>query len=262
MKYFLSELQHDSNKRNGVIATLVFHTLLLLLALLLFGAGELEEEDEFEEISIQLALGDSDFGSGDAPPPPSKSNDITPEPVPEAAPATPQVVENFETQSAPSTMTISEEKEKEEPVEEKEEVDERLASALNAFQQPSKETGKGKGLDEQAGTVGKPDGHPDGKSNHGTRDGTGHSYKVGTRTLLTNPSMVSSHQQSGKIVVDIIVDRRGNVIKAKAGGQGTTITNGAELEKAEQEVMRQKFSPSKDGRQEQRGQITFFFKLQ
>ena len=75
------------------------------------------------------------------------------------------------------------------------------------------------------------------------------------------PSVNSNSPESGKVVVEIIVDADGNVVSAIPGERGSTTTSSILYAKAKQAALTAKFSPSTDGAQEQEGTITFIFIL-
>jgi len=62
-------------------------------------------------------------------------------------------------------------------------------------------------------------------------------------------------------VVDIWVDNYGNVTKAIAGGQGTTVSNQALWAAARAAAMKAHFNQSADAPALQQGTITYIFKL-
>ena len=75
------------------------------------------------------------------------------------------------------------------------------------------------------------------------------------------PSIEDNSKSIGKVVVRIVVDRDGNVVKAVPGQPGSTTIENALLEKAKQGALQTKFSPKSDGPEEQYGYITFVFRF-
>jgi periplasmic protein TonB len=75
------------------------------------------------------------------------------------------------------------------------------------------------------------------------------------------PKISDQSQEQGKVVVDITVDKTGNVVTAGAPGRGSTTTSTNLVRKAKEAAMKTKFSPSAEGVEEQRGTITFVFIL-
>jgi hypothetical protein len=68
-------------------------------------------------------------------------------------------------------------------------------------------------------------------------------------------------QEEGKIVIDIIVDKNGNVVRATDGGRGSTLNNATLKRKCKEAALKAKFSSSPAGVEEQKGTITFNFIL-
>ena len=123
----------------------------------------------------------------------------------------------------------------------------------------SNSEGEGNGI----GNQGNPDGDPNALSHHGSPDGGGNSYSLGGRGLkggLPRPSYPGNEQ--GKVVVEIFVDRYGNVIKANAGIKGSTILSKPYLDAAYNAAIKAKFDAKPDAPELQRGTITYKFSLQ
>lgn len=147
------------------------------------------------------------------------------------------------------------------------------------FKNHKGQNGGGIGNNENAGQEGAPDGNPNSNGTggsgggtgggHGTGDGPGtgpgrgpgkggYGFSLAGRNVITPPSLSKDTKEEGKVVVEITVDKNGNVIKADPNGRGTT-TNSAILKaKAKQAAMNTKFSPSNDY-EEQKGTITIVF---
>jgi TonB family protein len=82
------------------------------------------------------------------------------------------------------------------------------------------------------------------------------------RELIKRPEALTDSKEEGVVVVEIIVDENGNVIKATPGQRGSSITSTGLFEKAKQKAIQAKFNPSSEGIKEQRGTYTFIFSLQ
>mgnify|MGYP003423623269 FL=1 len=93
----------------------------------------------------------------------------------------------------------------------------------------------------------------------GNSEGKGVSFNLGGRGAkeLVPPS--ASNNTPGKIVVEIFVDKEGNVVRAKAGVKGTTISNSNLYRKCEQAARKCKFAADPNAPEEQRGTITYRF---
>jgi TonB family protein len=113
------------------------------------------------------------------------------------------------------------------------------------------------------GNQGNPDGDPNALSHHGSPEGGGNSYNLSGRNLKgALPRPIYPGNEQGKVVVEIFVDRNGNVVKANAGIKGTTILNKAYLDAATNAALKTKFDPKPDAPELQRGTITYRFSLQ
>jgi len=255
----------NENKKRGIIGTVVFHRVLLIIFLFTGLKIPLPFPPEEKGLPVQLDLGNVDFGSGEEQPQSTQTPDVTepitePEPV-ESSPV--EAPEDVATQEEVSDMSVPEKTEAKEPEKKKPELDERLKRVLsNPFQTNTDNTSKGQGDSKQPGDHGKPEGSPEGSSLHGDKSGGGISYSLGGRGFRGAPPIQGNMQESGKIVVDIIVDRAGNVIRVTPGSRGTTITNAELIKKAMESARQAKFTPKADAPEEQKGTITFDFILE
>jgi len=256
--------EQEKNKRRGLIGTLVFH-LILLIVFLFTGLTMPVPIPEEEGLPVQLDLGNTDFGQGDEQPLSSTEPEIS-DPIskPQPAEATPvESPEDLATQDEVSDLSAPEETKPQKPVEKKPELDEKRKKVLqsNPFQTKDDNDSKGQGDSGQAGDHGKPDGSPDGNSLHGDAAGGGISFDLGGRSAKNLRAIPGNYQESGLIVIDIVVDREGNVLRASVGRK-TTITNASLLKAAEAEARRVKFTPNPSAPEEQRGRISYPIILQ
>lgn len=131
-----------------------------------------------------------------------------------------------------------------------------LNNALNKFKTKKSGNPGGDGNSGKNGDLGDPNGHPDG-------DPWGKKYGLNLkgRMMVKRPDIIDDSQEEGKVVVEIVVDETGKVIKANPGERGSTTTSALLFAKARQAALSSKFNPSPDGTKEQRGTITFVFIL-
>ncbi len=94
---------------------------------------------------------------------------------------------------------------------------------------------------------------------HGPGNGVG--FDLAGRNMKSLPRLEDQSQEQGKIVIDIIVDKNGNVLRAEGPARGSTITNAGLVRKSKEAAMKAKFSQSPQGVEEQKGSITFNFIL-
>lgn len=263
-------------KRNGIVATILVHALLLLIFLL---TGFRTPLPLPEEMGIAINFGTSNDGSGDIQPqentainnqqeaapinnssPPTEPTTITPvtqdvDEAPSVAPEKPKPKEPTPTKPDPKPDT------KPTPEPPKPTVDNRALfpgrGKTDGGQTGEGETGK-------PGDQGDPNGDRDSR-NHGQGRGTGDSglpeLNLTGRKFVQRPSINDNSQIEGRVVVEIVVDKNGRVLRARAGVRGSTITNANIIRKAEDAALKAQFNASSDAPEEQIGTISFIFKL-
>lgn len=248
------ELVQDRNKRAGVIGTILFHILLLLL-FLFFGIETPVPIPEDRGTTIEF--GWSSTGSGD-----TESQVQTPVTNPEPQPATTptstpvtEAVEEAVTQEESPVSTPAETTPVQESTPEPEPtISEDLSQALeNIWNTPS--GGGSQGNTGGAGNQGSPDGGP-GKGVLGGGQGD---WELAGRGLVSGYS-IKDTKEEGNVVLDITVDRQGNVISAKWNSESNT-TSQYLINKAIHAAKQYKFSPNSQAAIEQRGKIRFIFEL-
>ena len=116
--------------------------------------------------------------------------------------------------------------------------------------------GGNQGDTEGPGNQGSPDGAP-GKGALGGGQGD---WELAGRSLVSGYS-IKDTKEEGVVVLDITVDRQGNVLTAKWSPQSNT-TSTYLTNKAIHAAKRYKFSPKSNAAIEQRGKIRFIFQLQ
>jgi hypothetical protein len=95
----------------------------------------------------------------------------------------------------------------------------------------------------------------------GIGPGVGPGFDLAGRSAKSLPRVEDRSQEEGKIIIDIIVDKNGNVVRADGPGRGTTLNNATLLRKCKEAAYKAKFSSSPAGVEEQKGTITFNFIL-
>ena len=123
------------------------------------------------------------------------------------------------------------------------------------------------------GDQGNPTGDPNSKyygkngSGTGTGPGTGPGSGKGDgigdfdlkgRSIVRRPVLHDTSQETGKVVVEIVVDKNGNVTSTSIE-RGTTTSNAHLQQLALKAARETKFSPGTTGQEIQRGTITFVF---
>jgi len=208
------------------------------------------------------------------PPPPEKSMVLDfvteePEPVVEEPAASPEDTEGtpvkkseapIEGKSAAKTeaASVGDKGDVEVPEPKREEVIDKM-SLFRAPKHANKDTVADYTAKKAA--VAFKDGNAEGKSADGQMDGTP-TVNVGMRGARGKlPVPVYVGQESGTVVVEVTVDRNGNVCSATAGANGTTTTLKKLWNAAEKAAMDTKFNVDQSAPGLQTGTITYKFLL-
>nr|WP_294897671.1 energy transducer TonB [uncultured Pedobacter sp.] len=126
----------------------------------------------------------------------------------------------------------------------------------------NKGTGTGDGNGNVAGNQGKPEGDPLADNYDGTGSGNGGvGLSLKSRRFVNLPVIKDDGQKSGRIVVEIRVDKNGVVTSAKAGGRGTTLTDPKLWDKCENAALGSRFNALDKAPDTQLGTIVFNFKV-
>lgn len=286
-------LLDTTHKRKSFTLT----TALLTVLLVLFFYIGLSYLDPPIESGISVNFGTTDLGSGNVQPnePIRSQPQNQPEPVKEvtpvveesqpeeATPSTPEEVktENVVTQDNEESLVIKQQKEAEakrkaeaeaeakrqaevervrrEQEAKRQNLDE-LMGGLNSSQGTA--TG-GEGSDNQSGDRGQIDGNPYANSTYGSPGaGTGGAgYGLSGRNLRSSDKFVQQCNEQGTVVVEIEVDRSGNVVKTSPGVKGTTNTAQCLLDAASKTAQSYKWNADSDAPVRQIGFVVVNFKL-
>jgi outer membrane biosynthesis protein TonB len=104
-------------------------------------------------------------------------------------------------------------------------------------------------------------GHAQGNTRTGETSGEPNAKVAGRSVNGTLPRPSYPVQASGKVVVEIYVDNYGNVQKAVAGVEGTTVTDKNLWQAARKAALGAHFNMSADAPAMQKGTITYVFNL-
>ena len=122
------------------------------------------------------------------------------------------------------------------------------------------QSGGSEGITSQPGDQGKPNGVADIKQYDGKGGkGNGIGYDLGGRGCKNLPKPPQDFPEEGHIVVEIWIDREGQVIRAEISPKGTTIVNNDMRQSAIQAAKRSIFNADPDAPEEQHGTITYTF---
>lgn len=119
------------------------------------------------------------------------------------------------------------------------------------------------GDDQRPGDKGSPDGDPYAHSYYGapgSGSGTG-GYGLRGRSLAGQGKVQQECNQSGTVVVQIVVGRDGKVIEATPGVKGTTNSDPCLLKPAKETALRHRWNPDSRAPAQQIGFVVVHFKL-
>lgn len=266
-------------KINGVIGTILFHGAMILIIVLFGFSTPLPLP---EEQGILINFGTDETGFGDIEPAytdiPSEE-EVSPQQEEQSAEQDKGeiITQDFEESAAIKEEKTATEKKTEkqevkketvtEPVEEtpQQVVEERKVNERALYKGKNTETNStgGEGVTQGDGNQGSITGSPDSDNySQGLSQGSGVTFSLEGRNPLYLPKPRYDYQVEGKVVVEIRVDRNGNVTYARAGVKGST-TNDENLIKAAQEAaLKAKFDSKADAAFTQTGTITYHFILQ
>ena len=124
----------------------------------------------------------------------------------------------------------------------------------------SPQAGGSEGQTGQPGDQGKPNGLAGIKKYDGQGGkGNGTGYDLGGRGAKSLHRPNDDFSEEGIVVVDIWVNRQGNVTRAEVATKGTTLINNDMRQKAKQAALRSTFAADPDAPEEQHGTITYTF---
>ena len=122
------------------------------------------------------------------------------------------------------------------------------------------QSGGSEGITGQPGDQGKPDGMKGVRQYDGNGGkGNGAGYDLGGRGAKSLHRPNDDFPEEGIVVVDIWVNRTGQVTRAEIATKGTTVINQAMREKAKQAALRSAFASDPNAPEEQHGTITYTF---
>lgn len=261
-------LETEYEKKSFALTTVIM--ILLLLLALFFGLTYL---DPPPENGIAINFGNTDFGSGV-----NKTSTETvasaPQPTSSAAPVPTQ--EDLKTQDIEDAPVVNETKK---PTPQKEAVKEPEKPKPTPKPQPSKSTTdaissllngpksdgtakEGEGPDDLPGNKGRADGDPYANAYYGPGGGSGggQGWGLNGRSLRSRDKVVQKCNEAGTVVVQITVNRSGNVTSTKYS-KGTTNTAPCLLEAAYATARKYSWDPDPKAPETQTGFIVVNFRL-
>lgn len=226
------EFLNTSDKKKSFLISLAVHIAVIVIFIY---SGMKYFDPPKTDGAISISFGDSDFGKGeeiDINNSSIKRNKIK------------EKEEDLMTQeigdvSVTSTRSNNKKEEKEEEIK----PNESTTSTLSNFF--SKKTKESKGNDDKFGFKGIKEGDKN-SSSYGNGIGNKGNYRLGNRKPLNRPKPNYEGNDQGVVVVKIIVDSDGSVIKADIEMKGTTLTDYNLWEQARQSALNTKWEPNKN----------------
>ncbi|WP_347924424.1 energy transducer TonB [Pontimicrobium sp. SW4] len=239
--YFKTKHEKDSARITTLIA------VILVLVIFIVGPTYLDPPEEY---GVAVNFGTTDFGSGRIQPKePIKSEQVAkkpPQKVEESkpVPSEPKEVKE-EVMTSEDAEAIAIKKQKAEEARKKAEVDAKAKKEAERIEKERKEQeAKKKRLDDLIGGIGKSDGTDSGSEGDDNRAGDkgqlngdpyapsyfgepgagggGSGYGLRGRGRPSKSKVLPECNEEGKVVVEIHVNRQGNVVNAIPGKRGTT----------------------------------------
>jgi outer membrane biosynthesis protein TonB len=266
-----------SSNSKALISTVTIHAVLLLICYFIYIHVQIPVE-EIEQGGIVINYGTSETGMGTdirSMDEPSMAENISTEPI--VDPNRPSV--NTTEQTSTEKDVLTQDTEDAPSVVDQQKNSSNTSEATSNNTEPKKPsvdqralfkgkrnnaTGGGDGTGTVPGNQGASNGDPNSNSytGGGNGSGSGIALNLSGRKFLSLPRIEDNGQTQGKISVDIVVDRNGTIITAKAGGRGTTISNTALWNKCEKAVLGTKLNATTTGPEIQAGSVIFTFLLE
>ena len=118
--------------------------------------------------------------------------------------------------------------------------------------------GASNGQSQSSGNSGNPNGDIDGK---GVVQGEGIGWALSGRGLEGKPKLSEDPTEDGRVVLDIYVDRSGNVVETRPNYNKSNTTSSYLFDLAKKAAKKAKFSVKNNAPPKQKGEMTFNFKL-
>lgn len=245
--------KEKADKGVAIVGTIAVHALVLLVLFLMAFRTPLPLPGE-EGVEVDLGMMDQGMGNIQ---PEKPAIPMAAQPKQEQSQTKEDIVtQNDEEAPAiekPKTTKPKQEKPAEEP---KPQVNSR--AMYKGSNNP--QAGGSEGITGQPGDQGKPNGLAGVRKydgNGGKGNGTG--YDLGGRGAKSLHRPNDDFSEEGNVVVDIWVNRAGQVVRAEVAQKGTTIINSEMRQKAKQAALRSTFQSDPDAPEEQHGTITYTF---
>jgi len=254
-------------KRKSLVITAILTSVLLLAFTFVTVLTEL---DPPEEVGIAINFGNTEVGSG--PVEPAERTKVTP--AKSKAQSQQEQLDNVATQDIADAPTIKSDPTNDKPVKKPADKpakkpdpkpDNSVLDALNSVSgaKPADgTTSQGQGPGDGPGNKGDLNGDPYANSYYGKGKGTGgKGFGLSGRGKVSGIGAEPDCFESGRVIVEIEVNRDGKVVSASPGKQGTTNKAQCLLDAAYKSAMTYKFTAAGDARAIQIGFVEVIFKV-
>ena len=241
----------DIEQRNKIISaagTLAILGLVVVACLLM---GLKFPDPPIPEEGVEVNLGNSDMGLGDAENPQVDATPTPPTPPPSQG-------ENISTQKAPSAA-INTTPNPQPTKPETQQPEQPKMDPTKLFKKSNKDGGS-QGVTQGQDDQGKEGGDKNSNRYDGQPGNGGAGYSLNGRKASSLPLPNYNSQKEGKVVVKIWVNQQGVVTNVSAPEKGSTIYEGALVEKAKQAAKQAKFNADPNASETQVGTITYVFR--
>ncbi|GAK98068.1 ferric siderophore transport system [Nonlabens tegetincola] len=261
-------------KRKSFIITSILMSVLLLVFTFV---TVLKELDPPPESGIAVNFGNTAVGSGPVEPAkPTKVTPVTQTSQPQPAQSSEENIATQEIEDAPvinsspdvetSTKPVkTDPKPQTEPVKEDPKPSSDVLNAIGSVTGADEidgENNNGEGPGDGPGNKGQLNGDPYANAFDGDPGAGGKGFLLNGRSRLGYSPVLPICDEEGKVVVQITVNRQGEVVKAVPGKRGTSNKIQCLLDAAKKTAESYKFSPAPDARNElQIGLVEVIFKL-
>ena len=279
-------LEFIKKHKKGILGTIAFHGILAILILSFgfstplplpaekgiminfgnqqdaTGAAELEKSEEEAEVQKQQEQQEQSKSEPNQQEQ-QEAEDILTQDHEEA----PAVEEKKETREKEEKKPEPQDTQQDKQKDEKQEVTEPEQKINESALYPGKSTeeaGESEGETQGEGNQGRESGTPY-SDNYADTDSKGMGnmdYSLSGRNPESLPKPEYNYQVEGKVVVEITVDKYGNVTKAVSGVKGSTTLNDNLLKAAKKAALNAQFDRDPNAPAYQKGTITYYFRLQ
>lgn len=246
MEAYSQREEEKKDERNALIITLATSIILALIILFCTAFTEPDPLPEIPEVVMFEFAGAAGGGSSSS----SSSSSSSENTAEVASDANPTDVESV-TENTTETPVVANENSGETETETPREVN---SNTLFPGDSGTGDDDGGGGGTGNGNGNGNGDATGDGSADFGDGD-----YNLAGRGILKKPTLDGNFPEVGKVVVDVYVDRMGNVFKARVNRLKTDIANEAQIKKAVDAAKKSKWTAKPDATVEQKGSITFHF---